>query len=182
MRRLLTGLVLGATAVMISLPANAGILLEPYLGYETGTQKSSTSSDNYSVMGFGARVGYTLPLVWFGLDYSTGSGKLKSSGTDYDITGTNLFADVGIAIPLLRAWFGYGLQSTLTEKTAGGDAKITGDIMKIGAGFTGLPFIAINVEYLMYTPKKQTYGGVESTLSGMSGTGLMLSVSAPFDF
>lgn len=166
-------------ALMFSVNSFAGILLEPYVGYHIAKSKQSGSpSSDITGAGYGARIGWTLPLVFVAFDYSGGSLTEKNSGgTSEDFTYTAMGAVVGASLPLLRLWAGYNFSSTAKFKTSG---KLEGDGMKAGVGFK-MPVLPIsfNVEYTIDTYDK---------LNGSSFTpeekqsGVFLSVSAPLTF
>jgi hypothetical protein len=179
-------LVLGlATAVTLSsVPAKAGLLLEPYLGYQFGKFKDSSvggSDADYSGATLGARVGATFPILFIALDYSLPvSGTLKpSGGSNIDVTGGQLFAEVGASLPLIRAYLGYGLSNWYELKASGLTAKYEGGTaIKAGVGTTILPMVAINLEY--QTQKFDKVGGV--TTSDYKADLFMINASLPFEF
>lgn len=176
--------------------ASAGLLLEPYLGYESSTltldDGSVDSGGKGSGLGFGARLGYKTPImIWVAADYSSVSGatyKGAVSTNDGKIDSTNLFVDVGVDLPILfRLWAGYGVQSKskfAADSGAGGDI-IYESPLKVGIGLTALPLVSINVEYFTAKVKEIETGG--STTQGSffktsDNKGLVVSVSAPFNF
>lgn len=186
---------LGAIVLALGLSTNkvqAGILLEPYMGYGQGTTKLTPSGGNEissksTGVTLGARVAYTLPaLFWFGVDYSmlTG-GKSKTDGatTEDDITRSNLYAVAGVDFPILvRGWVGYGLMNDTTVKQTGGDAKLTGGTaIKAGVGFNMIPLMSVNLEMIKYSGPKATFGGADQALDKYDETGYNLSISVPFD-
>jgi hypothetical protein len=67
----------------ISSLANAGIMIEPYLGYQTGETAndpvgaSPEVTDTSSGMGLGLRLGYKFILPWVALDVTQATGKYK---------------------------------------------------------------------------------------------------------
>jgi hypothetical protein len=176
-----------ASVLCLSFSAHADILLEPYLGYGIGKIKMTTpsaSESDVSGTAIGARVAYTIPMFFFGLDYSMLMGKLKRtspSSADFDMTGSGLFAVAGVQIPLIRAWAGYGLMQDFVAKNASGESTTSGTAIKFGAGFTGLPFVSLNLEYLRGTYSKTKASGVEVSADG-TGDIYLLSVSLPLDF
>lgn len=183
-------------ALAIVSTAKADILLEPYLGYTYGQAKidpigGGGSTYDMNNLGVGARVGWQFLVAMVGLDYAMPvSGKFKGTSTgatDYDYSGSQLWAYAGARLPLLRAWAGYSLQSTSELKDATGTTTVTGDGLKVGASFTGFPLIAINAEYIMNNAKKLKAGAVEYDVPGSfydkaTQNYFMLSVSAPLSF
>jgi hypothetical protein len=165
-------------------PAHAAILLEPYLGYEFGKLKySGTPSADFDVTSaaLGARLGYAFPVVFIAADYSTllGGSAKDSAGNKADATGSQLFAEVGAHLPLIRGYLGYGLMNTLELSSNGTSTKFeNGTAIKAGIGTTILPMVAINLEYITSTYDK--VGGI--TTSNYKSDLFMLNVSLPFEF
>lgn len=161
--------------------ANAGLLLEPYLGYEMGTTKDADGKLDGTQLG--ARVAWTAPIMfWAGLDYTMGvSAKFKpsaSGSTDSDAKRSTLYAVVGVDLPiLLRGWVGYGLMNEL--KLDDYNTTLKGKSTKLGVSFTGLPFICLNLEYLMETFDKDSNGNLDPETKNNA---YVLSVSLPWEF
>jgi hypothetical protein len=178
-----------------ALPAHAGLLLEPYVGYEMGSAEVSSSglTAKYDTSGItvGGRVGFTMPIFFAALDYSMANGKANLTsgpGTSPDLSRSSLFAVVGASLPLIRVYGGYGFLHELTMKDASGDGVFKGSALKLGASFTGLPFLALNLEYIMSSLNKyKASSGTESAIgtgnpvSDAKANAFMLSVSVPFD-
>jgi hypothetical protein len=192
---------MSVAVTLIAPHAHADLLLEPYIGYGIGNLKADYNgggSLKYTVNGvnIGGRVAIALPIVYFGLDgqYGTGSAGLSSDSAgafhSTNFTRTALFAFVGAHIPMLRAWAGYGFLNNLKFASASTSPETTfkGSAIKLGAAFTGLPVVDLNLEYIMSTYNKTTVAGstVDVGSSGLFSTAtdstILLSVSAPFDF
>lgn len=162
--------------------ANAGLLLEPYLGYEMGTVKDNAAGKMNGTL-LGARVAWTAPLMfWAGLDYATTVSANFDSDTngvaDSDAKRSTLWAVVGVDFPiLLRGWVGYGLMNEI--KLSDYDNKLKGKSTKLGLSFTGLPFICLNLEYLMENFDEQSAGSLSPEAKN---TAYVLSVSLPWEF
>lgn len=157
--------------------SQAGILLEPYLGYEMGTTKNSdgklTGTD------IGLRVAYKSPvMVWAGVDAVMGTLKSKPDvGAEDDVKRTTVYGVVGVNFPILvRAWVGYGLSNELKFDTANVTSKASA--YKVGLGFTGLPFVSLNFEYL--NEKVTDIGGISTTSPEPTNDSYVLSVSLPW--
>lgn len=164
--------------------AHASIMFEPYLGYETG--KFSDPDGKGDGVNIGARLAYHTPIfLWLGLDGNVGiSGNFKpdsSSIANSDMKRNSLYGVVGVDFPiLLRAWAGYAFMddqkldsphnSTLKNKT-----------YKVGVGFTGLPFISLNVEYIKAKVDKVD-GGTLTGADDIQSENVMFSVSLPLNF
>jgi hypothetical protein len=151
-----------ALAALVSLgftlPAQAGFFIEPYLGYLTGELEVGSFELDYSGTSYGARLGGSTLGILYGIDYQAGTYKAEGSESD---SSWSAYALVGYDFPILfRAWYAH-----LVE--ADGDGDYSGS--KLGVGFTGLPFLSVNLE--MVTQKDDD--------SGAKLNGYQLSVSLP---
>ena len=123
--------------------AHADLLIDPYIG--TGLMKTTSDvnrldDDDENLAAVGARVGYQFLLVSAGIDYS------KGTAGDYEFTNTSVFVGVDLPI-LLRVWAEYFISSDLEADISGFDEDIDfKDGTSIGLGFTGLPFVSLNLE------------------------------------
>ncbi|MEK6624811.1 MAG: hypothetical protein AABY86_07575 [Bdellovibrionota bacterium] len=142
-----------------------------------------------------------------GLDYSQSLGAFKykqdkpSTTTPSDeYTRNDLGLYVGYKFPLLfRVWGTYFLKNKMeldksgTTESASDSVEIEGKGYALGAGFTGLPFVAVNLEYraITYDKIKQRNGTTVTLPYSIAGTAVMneieakdivLSVSLPLDF
>jgi opacity protein-like surface antigen len=189
--------------MIISYGAHAALMVEPHLGYEMSTMElisnlAPTADFGGKVTGtsLGARIGYKFPMmIWVAGDVDYTTGKLKfedSTQTDGDVTRTTMFLDVGVDLPILfRAWAGYGFSDT-AKLTQSGSADTTfknGTALKLGVGFKVIPLLSINVEYIQRTLNDFESGTPATTQSASSifsksakDTGMIVSVSAPFNF
>jgi len=185
-----------AMAIGMSSTAHAGILIEPYLGYEMGdlirkdVGSTTETTDKVSGVSYGMRLGYKFLLPWVALDYSSGTATGKpDSGTDFDLTKSSLGAVVGVNLPLIRMWAGYGFSNEATIKgTAGSNnLKLKGNYLKAGVGLGFIPLVSINLEYKINDIKKVDLGAGagEVDKSTIFDTAkhdtIMLSVSVPFN-
>jgi len=155
--------------------ASAGILLEPYVGYHMGSSEGSEDVD-YKGMGYGGRIGWTLPIIFFAFDYSAATVDYEASPTvDADMSAMSLV--VGANLPVVRVWAGY---SFATEIDIEDFIKIEGSGMKAGVGFKlpALP-ISFNLEYVMATYDDPEVGTLTNDIDA---SGLFVSVSAPLEF
>lgn len=175
------GLVCAAVLVGgLSSNANAGIHLEPYAGMLVSGELSDSSgtTDFDSGMGYGLRLGYGMLGLSFGVDYM-----MTSVGVDvnppYDIDGTDLGAFVAYEFPvMLRVYAIYGFSSSW-ESSHSTPTTLTGKAMRFGVGYTGLPFVAINVEMWDHDFDEQEFAGNTTSVS-VSGKATMLNLSFPF--
>lgn len=188
MKSLILSLVLMATTT-----ANAGMLVEPYIGLEKGKTAMDAGvlgSADHDTSGavLGARLGYTLPaLFWFGLDYmltTGGKGAAKNGigAVDYDFTRSDLYVVAGFNFPILvRAWLGYGVMNEMKTDTSGTSSKLDGGThTKLGVGFTGLPFVSINLEMYNHAPEKVD-GNSFAAGSSLKDAGFLLTASLPLN-
>ncbi|MEN0057500.1 MAG: outer membrane beta-barrel protein [Bdellovibrio sp.] len=181
MKKILVALAMVLSYASVS---QAGWLIEPYLGYEMGKTSSGNVDGKTELVNLGGRFAYTLPVFfWVGLDANIGmSGKYKpDSGSDEDVKRTTLGLVVGFDLPvLLRVWAAYGFSNELKFDDSV-STKVKGNNMKLGVGFTGLPFVSLNLEYI-----KDDFKDVETSLGNgdadFDHDSLMLSVSLPLEF
>lgn len=190
-------LVLALVGLLMSVSASAGLLVEPYLGFRFGSGENSSSPKteySYNSPLLGGRLGYQFLGLMAGLDYSTSLGNFslteKTSGVEtkgkYTSNTFGLF--VGYDFPiLLRAWATYYLSNTLKGDSGSVDGdKLKGGGYGLGVGFTGLPFISLNLELrqLTWDESFDNTTGVNTKLTGSSEvdvTEVLLSVSLPLD-
>ncbi len=175
MKKIFAALVVSLGMASVS---QASWMIEPYLGYEFGKVKDSSPGE-ISGTNLGLRLAYRLPvLVWFGLDGTYGlTGTYKpDTGANSDMQRTSLYGVVGVDLPiLLRGWIGVNLMNEMKFKDYS-DNKLKGSGLKVGVGFTGLPFVSLNLEYI--NDKFDEYAG--SSISPEAKTdSYMLSVSLP---
>lgn len=176
-------LLLGSSA------AHAGIYIEPYLGYEMGTSEGSatvnaspmTVDDKLSGIRYGAKLGYSFVMIAVGADYM--AGKLDEDdqnpgGTKDDADYTDLGIFFNFKLPVMFKIHGTYF---LSSKTKGDGAETEGKGYKLGVGFTGLPFVAINLDMINVNYDDATVTGYSVTNVDVDRKTYMLSVSLPFD-
>jgi hypothetical protein len=172
--------------------ANAGLYLEPYVGYGVGSftgditvTEASTSADvklDWDASGptFGGKVGIGLiPLLTIGADYQSLDFDLTSNNDEVEnssLKGSSYGPFVQLSLPLFKFSATYFLSAD-----SEGDDEYEGKAMKVGVGFTGLPFIAINVDYLTISYDKATSGDSSQTIDKLEADVkvTILSVSLP---
>lgn len=195
MNKTIKGLILLMAAV-IGLNAQAGILVEPYLGLGFGGDGHSKSGTvrtdfDYGVSPLaGLRAGYSLWNINLGLDASYQMATLEGqrlSGTniisvaDEDIKKSQVGVFLGYNLPVpMRVWATYYFMGSMKYDN---DSKYTsGSGYAFGTSYTGLPLVAINLEYrLVKYDESETAAGVTSNADARLGE-MLLSVSVPFDF
>ncbi|HXH32038.1 MAG TPA: hypothetical protein VNJ01_14610 [Bacteriovoracaceae bacterium] len=130
--------------------ANAGVLVEPLIGYNFGTDVE-TSTKNYDGSGaaLGARLGYQNLGFQLGVDYLRSAIDLDSNDFSEDLTMSEWAGFIGFEFPiLLRVYAGYIFSASGETESAGQTVEFTeGSGTKLGVGFTGLPFVVLNLEY-----------------------------------
>ena len=178
MKKLFLG-VAATAALAIGSLANAGILIEPYLGYHTGKFEIGSTENDTKGITYGGRIGYQSLGFMGGFDYMTGTWTSESSGSDVDVTPTDMGVFIGYKFPvLIRAYFTYNFDAQTKAESGGSSNKFTGKGMKLGIGYTGFPFVSINLEYI-----SDSYDEMDGMSLSSDATGKMygLTISAPFD-
>lgn len=164
-------------SLLVGTNASAGILLEPYVGYQVA-KNSGVSEGDIKGLGYGARLGWTMPLLFVAFDYSMAAAKYEpDAGGEADWDYTAMGVVVGASLPVIRVWAGYNFSAELEQE--GGAGTFEGSGMKAGVGFK-MPVLPIsfNVEYLT-----NTYDEIDgSSISDLKHKGLFVSVSAPLTF
>ena len=149
--------------------ANAGLVLDPYFG--TGTYKATQSGNtdlDKTATSLGARVGMSIPMFAVGIDYEKQSASDKNN-----IKHTNLSVFAMANLPLVRVWGEYFLSSSW-DSDLDTSAISFKDGIGFGAGFTGLPFVSLNLEM-------QTLNYEYKGASDIKVVTTVFSVSLPLD-
>ncbi|MGK0366890.1 MAG: hypothetical protein ACI9QD_000020 [Thermoproteota archaeon] len=176
MKKLLIKLSLLGT--LVSGTANAGFLVEPYVGYGITAFEHDSSSLEFAVNGasYGFRGGATWMGFFAALDYEIGSRSLElESGStsitlaDYDMTNIGLTVGYNVPVLPLRVYGKYITNSSFEASST----EFEGDGIGFGLGLTFLPFVDINIEYRTYD--------LEVSNSAYSGKEITLGLSLPFD-
>lgn len=179
-----------AIALLTSISANASFLIEPHLGYNIHSSTTwGNATVDYNGAQYGARLGLQTLGLMGGFEYNHASyeKEVTASGTtskaDFGRNEMGLF--VGYKFPiLLRAWLGYNFSAKETQST-GGDINdyLKGSSTEIGIGYTGLPFLSLNLSYKMlsYDEFYNAGNGTTSTLSTkFEPKEIVIGISAPF--
>lgn len=175
---------LAVSFIFFSPAAKADLLIEPVIGYNFNTKVDFEGGENYSGgMGpaFGGRLGYQNLGLQLGVDYLSSVVDMDDNDFDDDVTMSEIGGFVGFKFPiLLRAYAGYIFSATGDSKSATGENMefTKGSGYKAGLGFTGLPFININVEYRSGTFDEVKVGTVELD-DGATYQSIMLALSLP---
>jgi opacity protein-like surface antigen len=188
MKKLLMALI---AALSFTSLAHASLMIEPYIGYQMGSLNavniaapadSTTGSLNGTA--FGGRLGFRFFIPWIALDYQHLSGKMKPNNSLLNTstaTQSSLGAVVGVDLPLIRVWGGYGFTNDLSAKddVTGVTDKYKGSYTKAGVGFTFLPLVSLNVEYQINDYSKFNGDDINTTFSKFDHKAVMVSVSLP---
>lgn len=160
---------------LLHFTANAALLVDPYIGLNvSGSTKFGTVENDYdsSPVSIGSRVGFSQLGFSVGLDYQITSGiKIENNSNKFDATELAVFAGFDFPI-LLRAYAGYIFSA---DFEASGSNYDEGSGYKMGVGFTGLPFISINVEYKAVSYDKLN----NATTQTADHNAVLLAVSLP---
>lgn len=164
--------------------AFSGVLVEPYLGFRvSGDTNQGTTDGSYNGALYGARLGYQFLGFMGGLDYSQSSYDIDYDGTTVDskTDSSNLGIFVGYDAPLLvRAWATYFLSNKLDFSSS--STEYSGSGYALGAGFTGLPFVSLNLEYRSISFDEFENSTISGALNPSSDASeIILSVSLPLD-
>lgn len=165
-----------ATVLVVGVGAQAGFLIDPYMGYALSGSTNSGAKVSGSDMGL--RLGLSTMGFGYGVDATvSGTYKHESLGvtTNYNPSHMGLFLSYKFPI-IFRGYATYFLNSKITS----GSTSITGNGTKIGIQYTGLPFIALGVEMYTMNYTEQDVAGVKSSTSG-SESQTRLAISVPFD-
>ncbi|MGE0527570.1 MAG: hypothetical protein AB7P49_10940, partial [Bdellovibrionales bacterium] len=145
----------------------------------TGTfARSGRFAAELKGIAYGARLGYQMLGVMFGIDYMTGKWEDTLSPAGDDVP-SDLAVFVGYNFPvLLRVYGAYGFDTELEREANSQETTYEGRTIKLGVGFTGLPMVSVNLEYITSEFDKTNSGN----LSPKAETELLgLTVSLPFD-
>lgn len=164
--------------VFFTSSALASLLIDPYIGINvSGTTKFGTIDYDYdnAPISIGSRLGFSQLGFSVGLDYQMTSGvKLENHADKYDATELAIFGGFDFPI-LVRAYVGYIFTADFESSFAKYDE---GSGYKLGVGFTGLPFVSINVEYKAVSYDK--LNGVN--INTADHNSVLLSASLPLKF
>ena len=182
----ITGLILGL--LLIANTASAAFLIEPHLSYnlsgsgDNGLSGASKIDFDYNGPQYGLRMGYQTLGLMAGLDFTRSNYDMDNktvAGTTVTKMERNewgLF--VGYDFPILvRAWGAYYFSNTAKNKTNG--SVLTGSTKELGVGFTGLPFLSLNLMYRMVDHDEfESASGVKSSID-YSNHEFVVGVSLP---
>jgi len=163
-----------AFAFLLVQSASASILVEPVLGYGMGSYKQGASDGKMSGVMFGGRAGYGFGPLILAADVMTGTQDIKpTAGGSTNADVSTLGVDLVFNPPMIpvRVWAGYIAKET--AKATG--MKMEGTGLKIGGGFSLIPMVSLNAEYIMTTFNKNN----GATMTDLKNNEIFLSVSIP---
>lgn len=168
-------------AFFVIRPAEAGFLIEPVVGFSFSKfEPKDTKEYKTNGINYGGRIGYQNMGFQLGLDYLAGSEYVDSSHFKKSYNHTEWAAFAGFEFPVLfRVYAGYifAADGDTKHKTTGKVKFDDGSGVKLGVGYTGLPFVDINFEYRSGTYDKTKTGGLNVGKTDFSG--FMLGLSLP---
>lgn len=168
--------------------ARADLLVEPLVGYNFAQMKYKSTSDNESFsgsgVGYGGRLGFQQLGFQLGLDYLKSSIHINDDAFDSNVDSSEWAAFVGYEFPFFfRIYAGYIFSATgeYKDETKNKVELSEGSGSKLGIGFTGLPLVAINLEYRSGKFDKFEVAGSEGN-TDVKYNSILLSVSVPLTF
>jgi hypothetical protein len=170
-------------ATCLTTVAHAGVMFEPYIGYEVGNYEggnginktSNSTSSSESGMAYGARLGYMTMLGFgFGAEYMGTSLSLSNSGSSTQ-SGSDIGAYLEFKFPaFLKIYATYFVSSSasITNQTS----NFSGNGEKVGIGITTLPFININFEIVNRDFSKE---GSQTLSTDLKDSDYCVNISIP---
>ncbi len=156
--------------------AHAGLLLEPMLAYPVIADGEFATNPpiEYEIdtLMYGLGIGYQaseglMVAARYILDSGTTTLTSSSLETEFDYKGTNLGVLIGYSMPeSFRFYLAYAFQKTaeITD-SAGAGNEYSGTGFSLGVGYNIVEYIALGIEYHMYT-----YDEIEDVQTGLSGS------------
>lgn len=188
-------LIIMLSLIAIPMSSQAGILLEPYIGMNATVSEYNTTFGKAgeavagTIMGF--RAGLTFTMFFAAFDYHTGSNMdydtKDSSGNTVSLSGdlarTGLSLGANLPVLPFRFWLGYYTGNVNTSNAATRAEFKDGSGTKLGVGFTGIPFIDINVEMFTGSFDDLNITGLATPTSNSADeTGVNVSIGSTFSF
>ena len=167
--------------------AKAELLIEPVLGYSLNGKLELGDASYSGARGasYGGRLGYQKLGFQIGGDYLHSSLNMNDDDFKEDMSLSEWGGFVGFEFPILfRVYAGYIFSATGTSEVETGDFELSsGSGMKVGLGFTGLPFIDINFEYRSGKFEKSKTDGVSGDDDeDIKYSAFMVALSLPLTF
>jgi hypothetical protein len=176
--------------------AQAGILLEPMIGYTVNgsTDDGAGNTTTYTGLEYGARLGVSITSFLIGGEYrSSPSTTLTASPATAGYTQTGSSAGTGVFVGFefpafpLRIIATYFFQDTMSGTLQGpltnSTRDFSGTAIKVGIHYKIIPMVSVGIESLSGTYTKSSSGGVETTLNPPEKSAMLNAVvSFPFSF
>ncbi|MCC7441603.1 MAG: outer membrane beta-barrel protein [Bdellovibrionales bacterium] len=175
-------------ALLGATQAQAGVHLEPGVGYHFGSTDSAlTAADTYGGLGFDVRAGLSMEGFAFGpaFHYAMIKAGDADDGDSAD-TMMNLGAFAQYTIPgvglTLRGQFDF-----MSNMASGNvdDRGTKGTAIRFGLGYNIIPKLAINVDYLIHNVTTSYVGDTETDIPDsydLTVSSFFVSLSVPFGF
>ena len=184
MRKLTQFFLLLSLLLGFSSYSEAALLVEPVVGFNLGSKADISSfPDSYSGgsgMGFGGRIGYQNLGFQLGVDYLNSNIDMNDDDWDSNLKVSEWAGFVGFRFPVFfKVYAGYIFASSAETKIGGADFDLSsGSGTKLGVGFTGLPFLDLNVEYRTGKFDEIKASGIDTGWT-MDYSSILFSVSLP---
>ena len=140
-----------AVSALFSATAQAGVFIEPNVGYHFGTTSIKSVSGfpsgdvSFNGLGFGARAGLMMgKSFFFAGDFSYG---MLTDEEDADFTHMSVGGVIGAKFSALRIWGGVNVINEFQDDAT--DGKFKGMGFKAGLGYMLANSVSLNVEYNM---------------------------------
>ncbi len=170
--------------------SQAGIFLEPYVGYYLGETDvkgpSSNVANDDSGMAYGARLGFTVGGYLYVAGDATlikGEYENSSSNTTDDLEVLSYAAVAGIRFGMFHVWYGHAFKVESETMDEGVATDYEGTGWKAGIGTRLFGKINLNLEYL--TSEMDTVDGADiptSSINSVESTGYMLTLGFPLSY
>jgi len=160
-------------SLSLSLPSQAGFLIEPFLGYEMAKFNNAGPEYDQSGVNFGLRLGGSTLGFIYGLEYQKGSLTVEPPSGEADVDTTDMGVFIGFEFPILIRVYGTYYFSHVAEQAGQQDLEGDGGT-KIGVSYTGLPFLCINLEMI-----NRSFDERGSSTVDVDTSGYMVGISLP---
>ncbi len=163
--------------------AQASLLVEPFIGVARPEIDSVAGRENGYGTALGARLAYQDFGFQLGLDIASLTSRV-GGGYGSDMRSTQYAAFVGFRFPVLfHVYGGYILKADGdTSLNNGSTCKFSdGKGYLLGVGFSGMPFIDVNLEYRNLNYATTKLNGADAG-RGSDYTAYVLSLSLPLNF
>ncbi len=159
-----------------SLNASAALYLDPYLSYAlSGGYERGTTDEDASGIFLGLRGGYSMLGLAFGLEYMMSDGEIDTNPTA-DTSHASMGVFVAYELPILLRFYGTYFFADAMDAETTSTTEFEGTGLKLGVGYTGLPFVSINFEYYTATYDENQNGSINPDADYNT---MMLGVSMP---